>query len=58
MWRAILGQNVYIDIGSAACEACNATRNFGTNSAFVLGPRKTLIDLTGCRIFQRQTDFK
>jgi hypothetical protein len=41
MWRAILGQKFGVGIGRSACEACNATRNFGTNSAFVLGPMKT-----------------
>jgi hypothetical protein len=27
-------------IGTAACEACSATCNWGSNSAFALGPRK------------------
>jgi hypothetical protein len=30
-----------ITVGRAACEACRATWNLGTNSAFALGPRKT-----------------
>jgi hypothetical protein len=30
----------YVTIGRAACEACSATWNLGTNSAFALGPRK------------------
>jgi hypothetical protein len=29
------------NIGSAECEACNAALNLSTNSAFVLGLRKT-----------------
>jgi hypothetical protein len=29
----------------AACEACRATWNLGTNSAFPLGPRKTTENL-------------
>jgi hypothetical protein len=28
------------NIGRAACEACSATWDLGTNSAFALGPRK------------------
>jgi hypothetical protein len=28
------------DAGRAACEACSATWDFGTNSVFALGPRK------------------
>jgi hypothetical protein len=31
----------YVTIGRAACEACSATWNLGTNSAFALWPRKT-----------------
>jgi hypothetical protein len=30
-----------VTIGRAACEACSATWNLGTKSAFALGPRKT-----------------
>jgi hypothetical protein len=30
-----------VSVGTAACEACRATLNLGTNSAFALGPRKT-----------------
>jgi hypothetical protein len=39
-----------ITTGRASWEACSATRNPGTNSAFALGPRKprkTLIELAG-----------
>ena len=32
-------------LGGAACEACSATWNLGTNSAFALGPRKTTENL-------------
>jgi hypothetical protein len=41
----------------AAWEACSATWNLGTNSAFALGPRKTLIELAGRRTLRMQTDF-
>jgi hypothetical protein len=39
--RTSLGRNSNVTIGRAACEACNAIWNLGTNSAFALGPRKT-----------------
>jgi hypothetical protein len=42
---AILGRNFDITNGRAACEACSATRDLGTNSAFALGPRKTTENL-------------
>jgi hypothetical protein len=38
--RATLGRNVDVTIEMAACEAFSATWNFGTYSAFALGPRK------------------
>jgi hypothetical protein len=38
-------RNFEITIGRAACEACRATWNLGTNSAFALGPRKTTENL-------------
>jgi hypothetical protein len=41
----------HITIGRAACEACSATWNLGTNPAFALGPGKTLIELAGRRTF-------
>jgi hypothetical protein len=34
-----------ITIGRAAWEACSATWNLGTNSAFALEPRKTMENL-------------
>jgi hypothetical protein len=34
-----------VSLERAACEACSVTWNLGTNSAFALGPRKTLIEL-------------
>jgi hypothetical protein len=34
-----------VTIGRAAWEACSATLNLGTNSAFALGPRKTMENL-------------
>jgi hypothetical protein len=40
IWGATLGRNFYVNIGRAAWEACSATWNLGTNSAFALGPRK------------------
>jgi hypothetical protein len=52
--RATLGRNFNITIGRAACEACSATWNLGTNSAFAQGPRKTLIELPGRRTFRRR----
>jgi hypothetical protein len=55
--RAILGRNFDVTIRRAACEACSATWNLGTNSAFDLGSRKTLIELSGRRTFRMQTDF-
>jgi hypothetical protein len=41
----MLGRNFYINNGRAACEACSATWNLGTNSAFALGSRKTTENL-------------
>jgi hypothetical protein len=41
IWRATLGRNVYVTIGRAACGACSAAWDLGTNSAFALGPRKS-----------------
>jgi hypothetical protein len=35
------GEMFNVTIGRAACEACGATWNMGTNLAFALGPRKT-----------------
>jgi hypothetical protein len=58
--RAILGRNFKLTIEKAAWEACSATWNLGTNSAFALEPgkpRKTLIELAGRRTFRMQTDF-
>jgi hypothetical protein len=43
-----------ITIGRAIWEASSATWNLGTNSAFALGPRKTLIELAGHRTFRMQ----
>jgi positive regulator of sigma E activity len=34
-----------VTIGRAACEACSATWNCGTNSAVALGPRKSMENL-------------
>jgi hypothetical protein len=36
-----LGRNFVVKIGKAAWEACSATWNLVTNSAFGLGSRKT-----------------
>jgi hypothetical protein len=41
---------LYATIERAACEVCSATWNLGTNSAFGLGPRKTLVEFAGRRI--------
>jgi hypothetical protein len=41
----MLGRNFDITNGRAACEACSATWNFGTNSTFALGQRKTTENL-------------
>jgi urease beta subunit len=52
--------NFDVSIGMVEFEACGATWNVGTNSAFVLEPtkpRKTLIDLAGRRTISMQTDF-
>jgi hypothetical protein len=38
--RATSGRNCDVTVWRAACEACSATCNLGTNSAFALGPRK------------------
>jgi hypothetical protein len=38
---ATLGINFDVSIGRAACEACSATWNLCTNSAFALGLSKT-----------------
>jgi hypothetical protein len=42
---AILGRNFDVTIWRAACEACSATWNLGTNSASALGSRKTTKNL-------------
>jgi hypothetical protein len=38
--KAILGRTFEVTNRRAACEACSATWNLGTNSAFALGSRK------------------
>jgi hypothetical protein len=38
-------KNFEVIIGRAACEACRVTWNLGTNSAFALGPRFSVIFL-------------
>jgi hypothetical protein len=43
--RATLGRNFSVTIGRAAWEACSATWNLGTNSAFAPVPRKTTENL-------------
>jgi hypothetical protein len=53
------GEILYVTFGRTACEACSATWNFGTSSAFALGPSKlteNLIDLAGRRTLRMQTD--
>jgi hypothetical protein len=42
---SVQGEIFNVTIGKAAWEACNATWNLGTNSAFALGPRKTTENL-------------
>jgi hypothetical protein len=58
---SILHQEVYIKaklpLGGLHVVACSATWNLGTNSAFALWQRKTLIELAGRRTFRMQTDF-
>jgi hypothetical protein len=60
MRRAILGRNFDVTNGRAACEACSATWNLGTKSAFALGSRKTTENLdrvegpTRCRLTSSQ----
>jgi hypothetical protein len=39
------GEIFNVTVGWAACEACSATWNLGTNSAFALGPRKITLNL-------------
>jgi hypothetical protein len=41
----VKGEICNIIIGRAAWEACSAMWNLGTNTAFVLGPRKTMENL-------------
>jgi hypothetical protein len=43
--RAILGRNFDVTSGWSACEACSATWNLSTNSAFALGSRKSTENL-------------
>jgi hypothetical protein len=43
--RAILGRTFDVTDGRAACEACSATWNLGTNSASALGSSKTTENL-------------
>jgi hypothetical protein len=38
----VQGENFNVTIGRAAWEACSATWNLGTNSAFALGARKPM----------------
>jgi positive regulator of sigma E activity len=38
--RVTLKRNFDYTNERSACEACSATKNFGTNSAVALGPRK------------------
>jgi hypothetical protein len=47
--EAYIRANFDVTIGRGACEACTATRNLGTNSAFALGLRRTKehLDLFG-----------
>jgi hypothetical protein len=45
--KATLVRNFYVNIGRAACESWSATSNFGINSAFGLGPRRTTKKLDG-----------
>jgi hypothetical protein len=58
--RAILGRKFDVTNGRAAYEASSKTWNLGTNSAFVLGLRKTTENLDrvcGSSTFRMQTDF-
>jgi hypothetical protein len=48
----VQGETFNVTIGWSAWEAYSATWNLGTNSAFALGPRKTLIELAGRRTFR------
>jgi hypothetical protein len=43
--RVTLERNFDVPIGRAACEVSSATWNLGTNTAFVLGSRKTTENL-------------
>jgi hypothetical protein len=43
--KATLGRNFNVTTGRVAWDMRGATWNFGTNSAFVLGPRKTTENL-------------
>jgi hypothetical protein len=53
----VQGEIFNVIIGRAAWEASSVTWNLVTNSAFALGPRKTLIELAGRRTFRMQIDF-
>jgi hypothetical protein len=58
--ESYIGVNSDINIGRVAYEACIATRNLGSKSAFSLELRKTsddLVELAGRNIFWMQTDF-
>jgi uncharacterized protein YbcC (UPF0753/DUF2309 family) len=48
-----VGESFNVIIGKAAWEACSATWNLDTNSAFTLGPRKTTENLN---LFGRSQD--
>jgi hypothetical protein len=41
----VQGKIFNITVGKAAWEACSVMWNLGTNSAFTLGPRKTMKNL-------------
>jgi recombinational DNA repair protein (RecF pathway) len=56
--RATSGQHFDVKIarGGAACEACTATWNMATISAFAVGPRKITVNLDRVRRSQDLSD--
>jgi hypothetical protein len=58
---ATLGRNFGVSFGTAEWEVCSATWNLGTNSTFVLGPRKTTFPIearVNNRLFKRLSPYR
>jgi hypothetical protein len=56
-WKGCIRVKFLSNIGRDVYETCSVTYNMDTNSTFGLGPKKTLMELAGCRTFRVQTEF-